>query len=283
MTITIIGLGLIGGSIALDLKSQLCLNVIGVDANNDHRKKALELNLVDEIMGFDQGIKIADIIIIATPVDIIEDLLPKVLNIANPKSVVTDVGSTKKRICDRIINHPNRGRFVAAHPLAGTEFSGPEAALKGLFVGKKNIICDKTLSDNEALNSVEALFASIGMITYFMNSEDHDRHLAYVSHLSHITSFALGLTVLNIEKDEKQILNLAGTGFESTARLAKSNPETWAAIFNKNQEYLIEALDGYIKYLNKFKNAVESDNLDEMKILMKHANGIKKILGQKSK
>ena len=162
--------------------------------------------------------------------------------------VVFDVGSTKLPICEALLNHPNRKNYVAAHPLAGTEFSGPEAAFKGLFNNAKNIICEKEKSSSASLNIALQIFESIGMTSNFMSPTEHDRHLAYVSHLSHVTSFSLGLTVLDIEKDEKQIFNLASTGFKSTSRLAKSNPDTWAAIFGKNKKYLGEALDSYITF-----------------------------------
>ena len=280
MNITIIGLGLIGGSIALDLRSQLCVNVIGIDANEEHRKKALNLGLVSEVLSLEQGINKADVVVIATPVDVIESLLPQVLDMINNKTVVTDVGSTKSLICESIKDHKNRGRYVAAHPLAGTEFSGPTAALKGLYVGKKNIICDKEYSDTDAVETAQQVFKSIGLTSYFMNSREHDRHLAYVSHLSHVTSFTLGLTVLDIEKDEKQIFNLASTGFESTARLAKSNPATWAAIFDKNNDFLVEAIDGYINQLQKFKKAIASKNTYDMKTMMSEANEIKRVLSK---
>jgi len=278
MTITIIGLGLIGGSIALDLRSQLCISVLGVDNNKVHQKEAIDLGLVDGIVSLAEGISVADVVIVATPVDSIEYLLPTVLDEISNSTIVTDVGSTKGAICQQVAQHRNRNRYVAAHPLAGTEFSGPQAALAGLFRGKKNIICDRELSDSEAVDKVQALFSSIGMTTYFMNSTEHDRHLAYVSHLSHVTSFTLGLTVLDIEQDERQIFNLASTGFESTARLAKSNPKTWAAIFDRNSEYVTEALDGYIAKLTAFRAAIHDKDTAMMIDLMAEANDIKRVL-----
>jgi len=204
--------------------------------------------------------------------------LPQILDTVGPKTVVIDVGSTKSDICEVVKNHPNRGQFVAAHPLAGTEFSGPEAALKGLFADAKNIICEKEKSNATALETALQVFESMGMKTLFMSPEEHDRHLAYVSHLSHVTSFSLGLTVLDIEKDEKQIFNLASTGFRSTSRLAKSNPQTWKAIFGRNRKYLGEALEGYIKTLTEFKNAIQENDIDKMELMMKEANDIKRIL-----
>ena len=278
MNVTIVGLGLIGGSMAKDLRSQLCLNVYGVDTKPDHQRQALELGLVEQCLTLEEGVRKADVVILATPVDVIEIILPQVLDLADENTTVIDTGSTKASICQQIKDHKNRNRFVAAHPLAGTEFSGPQAALKGLYQGKKNIICDKSHSDTSAVDTAVEVFDSMGMTTYFLESKEHDRHMAYVSHLSHVTSFTLGLTVLHIEKDEKQIFNLASTGFESTARLAKSNPDTWTAIFDKNNEYLLEALDGYIDHLQKFRKAIEQSDKPNMKAMMAEANGIKRVL-----
>lgn len=280
MKIAVVGLGLIGGSIAKDLKAQINVDVTGVDNSEKHCKAALNLGLVHSISSIDKMALDLDVIILATPVDVIESLLPQILSMIREDTVVIDVGSTKSDICGAISNHPNRSQYVAAHPLAGTEFSGPEAAFKGLFNNAKNIICEKEKSSEVAMHMALQIFESIGMTTHFMSPEEHDRHLAYVSHLSHVTSFSLGLTVLDIEKDEKQIFNLASTGFKSTSRLAKSNPNTWAAIFGKNRKYVGEALDGYIKTLTKFKSAIESNDHDAMVKLMSDANDIKRVLNQ---
>ena len=278
MKVGVVGLGLIGGSIARDLKAQINVTVYGVDQSADHCAKALELGLVHKIVSIGDVTLEADVIIIATPVDVIEYLLPQILDTVGPQTVVIDVGSTKSDICKIVNNHINRSQFVAAHPLAGTEFSGPESAIKGLFVDAKNIICEKEKSNSKALETAFAVFESMGMNTLFMTAEEHDRHLAYVSHLSHVTSFSLGLTVLEIEKDEKQIFNLASTGFRSTSRLAKSNPNTWKAIFGRNRKYLGEALDGYIKTLTEFRNAIEDNDIAKMEEMMTEANKIKRIL-----
>ncbi|MBK9734863.1 MAG: prephenate dehydrogenase [Saprospiraceae bacterium] len=278
MKITVIGLGLIGGSIARDLKSQLNIKVFGVDLSEQHQQLAFELGLVHEIASLDDGLKDADIVIVSIPVDKIEGLLPDILDKISSRTTVIDVGSTKHEICLSIASHHKRNRFVAAHPLAGTEYSGPSAALKGLFQNKKNIICDSDKSDKDALESALKLFESLGMITTFMASEEHDKHLAYISHLSHVSSFMLGLTVLDIEKDESQIFDLAGTGFESTVRLAKSNPKTWAAIFSKNKKYVLEALDSYINHLENFRTLILNDDVENTEKLMTFSNDIKRIL-----
>lgn len=278
MKITVIGLGLIGGSIAKDLKSQLNVKVYGIDSSESHQKLALDHGLVHEIVSLDEGLKLADIVILAIPVDKIEGILPNILDQIDQKTTVIDVGSTKSDICNAISLHPRRSRFVAAHPLAGTEFSGPTAALKGLFQNKKNIITEPEKSDADALESAQKVFESLGMVTSFMTAEEHDKHLAYVSHLSHVSSFMLGLTVLDIEKDEKQIFDLASTGFESTVRLAKSNPKTWSAIFGKNKKYLLEALDSYIVHLENFRHHIRENDTEETEKLMHRSNDIKRIL-----
>jgi prephenate dehydrogenase len=280
MLISVIGLGLIGGSIARDLRDQMSVTVWGVDASESHAEQAMTLGLVHEIKTIDEAIEHSDIILVAVPVDKIETVLPMILDRISTTTTVIDVGSTKAEICATVDRHPNRGRFVAAHPLAGTEFSGPQAALKGLFVEKKNIICDAEKCDTVALENALKLFKSIGLNTLFMSSEEHDKHLAYVSHLSHVSSFMLGLTVLDIEQDEKQIFDLAGTGFESTVRLAKSNPKTWSAIFSKNQKYLLEALQSYIDHLENFKNQIAAKEVAEMEKLMTDSNEIKRILNK---
>lgn len=278
MKITIVGLGLIGGSIAKDLNSQINVEVLGVDVNETHCKEAIELNLITKIITLDEALIISDVIIFAVPVDVLERMLPDVLDKISTNQVLIDVGSTKLLIAEAVLNHPKRGRFVAAHPLAGTEFSGPQAAMRGLFIGKKNIVCDQELSDPDALTKAIKIFESIGLVQMFMNAAEHDKHMAYVSHLSHVTSFMLGLTVLDIERDEKQIFNLAGTGFESTVRLAKSNPNTWSPIFIKNKKNISAALEQYISWLQKFKSALDQEDIETIKSYMVAANDIKRVL-----
>jgi prephenate dehydrogenase len=279
MKIGVIGLGLIGGSLARDLRSQIHVEVYGIDNNVEHQKKAIQLGLVDDIKDIFYAERECDVLILAVPVNAIESMLPEILDRIGQK-ILIDVGSTKSAICKSVQNHKNRGRYIAAHPLAGTEYSGPEAALKGLFQGKKNIICDQELTDEDALKTALDIFESVGLNTYFMTPEEHDKHLAYVSHLSHVSSFMLGLTVLDIEKDEKQIFNLASTGFESTVRLAKSNPKTWQAIFMKNKKYVSEALTSYIDLLTNFKEALDSSNEELLQKYMEEANAIKRILNK---
>lgn len=276
--VTVIGLGLIGGSIAIDLKHQLNVKVLGVDNNSAHQAEAKDLGLVHEVVSLEEGQAQADIIIIAVPVDAAESVLANVLDNVGTHQVVLDMGSTKGNICKAVESHANRGRYVAAHPLAGTEFSGPKAAIRHLFQGKRNIICEKAKSDSDALATAVSVIESLGMETYYLAPQEHDRHLAYVSHLSHITSFALSKTVLDIEQDEAQIFNLASTGFASTVRLAKSSPSTWAPIFQKNKDHLSVALNNYIKQLIVFKEALDSDDKEGTLAFMEDANQIIRVL-----
>lgn len=277
MTITIIGTGLIGGSLAIGLRG-FQTKIIGVDKNKEHTKIALEMGLVDAILGLKEAVKISELIILAIPVDSAREILPQILDEINNETVVVDMGSTKVGICKAVENHPKRRNFVAAHPIAGTEYSGPKAAIHGLFNDKVAIIADKEFSADFALQTVEKMFKLLNMRVIYLSSETHDLHIAYVSHLSHISSFTLGLTVLEIEKDESQIFNMAGSGFASTVRLAKSSPEMWAPIFEQNAQHLSEALDIYIENLKKFKYVIENKLCDDAKVMMKKANKIKKIL-----
>jgi len=279
MKTTVIGLGLIGGSMALDLrKAGIATKIVGVDLNPANAEKAVALGLVDAIEREDTAIATADLIILAIPVNALSHLLPRILDTIKKHAVVLDTGSTKRMICRAIANHPNRGQFVASHPIAGTENSGPEAAFEGLFKGKTNIICEKEKSAAEALALAEKIFSAFGMNTIFMEPEEHDKHVAYVSHLSHVSSFLLGQTVLDIERDEKNIFALAGSGFASTVRLAKSSPDMWAPIFEQNAEFLSQALLEYIMHLQKFQYYLMKRDGKELQRIMKDANRIREIL-----
>jgi len=278
MQIGIIGIGLIGGSIAKDLYNQIGIEVIGYDTSPSHCETALHLQLVHRIESIEYITEKCETIIIAVPVDIIANILPLILDKISDKQLVLDVGSTKQKICAKVKAHPHRNRYVAAHPLAGTEFSGPEAAISGLFRNKKNIICERALSAKDAVDLSLKIFQSLGMHTYFLGPQEHDKHLAYVSHLSHVSSFMLGLTVLDLEKDEKQIFNLASTGLTSTVRLAKSSPKTWSAIFENNSKYVEEALENYISHLENFLQLLKQKDTKASYQLMEEANDIKRVL-----
>jgi prephenate dehydrogenase len=279
MKTTIVGLGLIGGSIAIDLrKSGIATELIGIDLNTVHAVKALELGLVDKIETEDKAIATADLIILAIPVSALSQLLPSILDSINKTATVIDTGSTKASICRAVSLHPHRSQFVAAHPIAGTENSGPEAAFSGLFRSKTNIICEKEKSSDHALSVAEKVFGALGMNTINMEPEEHDKHVAYVSHLSHVSSFLLGQTVLDIERDEKNIFALAGSGFSSTVRLAKSSPDMWAPIFEQNAEYLSQALLEYIMHLQKFQYHLMKRDVKELHKAMTEANQIRRVL-----
>jgi prephenate dehydrogenase len=280
MTIAGIGIGLIGGSMMIDLRKRgYADKIIGVDSNIQHQNIALLCGLVDETTSLENAIDRSDLIILCAPVDSNSTLLPKILNrIGGTSKVVTDMGSTKADIAAKSKNNPYRGRYVAAHPMAGTEFSGPMAAHSRLFDYKTAIICDPELSDPDALNIVKEMFNVLKMKLVTMNSNDHDVHVAYVSHISHITSFSLALCVLDKEHEEENILTLAGGGFESTVRLAKSSGETWAPIFSENSEYIIEVMDTYIEKMNLFRKLIAEKDIRGLKSIMDEANKIQKIL-----
>jgi len=280
MTIAVVGIGLIGGSLMVDLRKRgFADKVIGVDINVRHQNIALLTGLVDEIDTLEGAIDKSDLIILSTPVSTNCKMLPLILDkIEGTKKVVTDMGSTKASIARASAGHKARGRYVAVHPMAGTEYSGPLAAIGKLFDYKTAIICDKELSDTDAIDTIERMLAVINMKKVYMNSTDHDIHVAYVSHISHITSFSLALSVLEKEQQEENILTLAGGGFESTVRLAKSNGETWAPIFIENADYIIEVLDTYIEKMNAFRKKIKEKDIEGLKGLMEEANKIRKIL-----
>lgn len=282
MKTTIIGLGLIGGCMALDLrKAGIATSLTGVDMSESNAALALELGLVDEILPEGEAIAKAELIILAIPVNALHAFLPSVLDEAKKDAVIIDAGSTKTSICKSVASHPKRQQFVAAHPIAGTENSGPKAAFHGLFKDKTNIICESELSSTHALTVAQKVFDKLGMKTIFMNPEEHDRHVAYVSHLSHVSSFLLGQTVLDIERDEKNIFNLAGSGFASTVRLAKSSPEMWAPIFEQNVEHLSQALLEYIMHLQRFHYHLMKKDTKELLRIMSKANEIRRVLDKK--
>ena len=274
-----IGLGLIGGSLALELKKVTWSTIYGVDNNPEHLQKALELGLIYKKENI-EIVKNVDIVIIAVPVNVIPILAVQVLDLINENTLVFDVGSTKRGVCEAVKNHTKRKNYVAVHPISGTEFSGPEAAIYNLFTDKVNIICEQHLSSKEMVQRVVSLFEKIKMRNVFMDSaEQHDKHIAYVSHLSHISSFMLGKTVLEIEPDEENIFNMAGSGFRSTVRLAKSSPAMWTPIFLQNKDNILKSLTEYIKNLETFKQLISDGSSDEVYDVMQNTNRIKNILG----
>lgn len=273
----VIGLGLIGGSMALELKKRTNYKVLGIDADTTHLKKALSLGIIDEQTDY-ANLGSAEVIVVAVPVDIIPKVVNKVLDVVSDETLVFDVGSVKNEICEAVATHPNRKNYVAAHPLAGTEFSGPEAAIYNLFDEKVNIICETEKSDWKILDKAISLFKILNMRIKMMNPVEHDRHIAYVSHLSHVSSFMLGKTVLEIEKNEQHIFDMASTGFASTVRLAKSASSTWTPIFMQNKTNVLRALEEYIKNLTEFKVLLENEDKSGLDETMNNTNYIKTIL-----
>lgn len=279
MKITIIGVGLIGGSIALTLKEKkFAGKIYGIDKNEDNIKKALELGIIDEECDLDTAIKKSQVIILAIPVDAIKLLLPSILEKINKQQIIIEMGSTKEQILGGVNSHENRGRLVAAHPMAGTEYSGPEAAIRDLFLDRTMVLCDVKNSDEDALELVESMCEALEMKIIFMNAKEHDLHTAYVSHISHITSFALALTVLEKEKSQGRIFELAAGGFESTVRLAKSSPEMWVPIFKQNRDNVLEVLTEHIKQLQNMHDVLASEDYEAFKKLIKRSNKIRRII-----
>ena len=276
--IYIIGVGLIGGSLALDIKNKRPeVKVYGIDKSEDHINQALELGVIDHKATFEDLDK-ADLVVLAIPVDASVSVLPDVLDKISDFTLVADVGSTKSDICKVVANHPRRRNFLAMHPIAGTEFSGPKAAIRDLFNQKTNIICEVEKTAFKLQEKAVGLFTEIGMRMRYMNPESHDKHIAYVSHLSHISAFMLGKTVIEKEKNERDIFDMAGSGFESTVRLAKSSPAMWTPIFKQNKTNVVETLEDYIANLTQFKNLLENDDFEGVFNEMKDTNYIKQIL-----
>ena len=278
MKIGIIGLGLIGSSLALKIDEIYNdIYIYGEDICKSNLNYAIENNIINNKLEEKDYSKL-DVLFLAIPVDGILDVLSTILDKVGQNTLVVDLGSTKMPICDLVNNNQNRSKFLAAHPIAGTEFSGPMSAESSLFNNKTIILCETEKTENKLLNIAKELFLSIGMNIKEMKADEHDKHIAYVSHLSHITSFMLGKTVMDKEKDEETIYDMAGSGFESTVRLGKSSPSMWTPIFHQNKKNIVDALDEYLKNIKNFKHLIETDNLSEMFNEMKEINGIKNIL-----
>jgi prephenate dehydrogenase len=278
-----IGLGLIGGSMAIDLKLLFPeATIIGIDVNEAHLEQAFQLKIIDQIATFEQISK-ADLVIVAVPVDISLSIVQQVLDLISDTAIVFDVGSTKTLICETLTNHPKRRNFIATHPIAGTEFSGPTAAKKGLFENKTNIICEVEKTAFKLQEQVLDIFKKLGMNIRYMEPKSHDKHIAYMSHLSHISSFMLGKTIIDKEKDEQDIFDMAGSGFESTVRLAKSSPAMWTPILKQNKKHIIKSLEEYINNLTLFKTHLINDDYQAVFNEMQNVNKIKDILAVSSR
>jgi prephenate dehydrogenase len=278
MKVVVIGIGLIGGSMAWDIKKAYAhTEIAGIDTNSEHVKKAIELGLISSV-GDEKAIKRADVVILSIPVDTAVEVLPHLLDTVSDQAVVIDVGSTKSLICKKVQEHPKRRNYLACHPIAGTEFSGPTAAMEGLFNEKTNIICEVEKTAFKLQEKALDIFSKLGMRIRYMNPEAHDKHIAYMSHLSHISSFMLGKTVIEKEKNERDIFDMAGSGFESTVRLAKSSPAMWTPIFEQNKENVVETLKEYIQNLEEFKQKLIKNDFDGIFKEMDDTNKIKEIL-----
>lgn len=279
MKVGIIGLGLIGGSMAIDLKRKgFADEVLGVESDPVNAAAAQKIGLIDRVVTLDECRKESDVIVLAVPVGAAAKLLPEILDMIEGHQIVTDVCSTKERLVSVVHGHPARRRYVPSHPMAGTEYSGPWAAMPGLFDGHACIICDPENSDPEAVALVEKLYTMLNMRTIEMSSVSHDVHTAYVSHISHITSFALALTVLDKEKDEKHIFDLASGGFSSTVRLAKSSPDMWTPILAQNKDNILQVMDTYIEKMNAFRQAIADGDEAGVRELIEDANRIRRII-----
>jgi len=277
--VTIVGVGLISGSFAFALKDKgYAKKIIGVSRTKASTDKALELGIIDEALPLEEAVTQSDFIYVAIPVDATIPVMKQIMDLATDKQIVADAGSTKFVLCKALADHPMRKRFVATHPMWGTEYSGPEAAVRGAFKDRSCVICEKEKSDEDAVSTVENIYKSLGMHIAYMDPENHDIHAAYVSHISHITSFALANTVLEKEKEEDAIFELAGGGFESTVRLAKSSPAMWAPIFMQNRENVLDVLNEHISQLRKFKSCLEKENYEYLVELMENANKITRII-----
>ena len=279
MRVAVIGLGLIGGSFALALRAKgLAHDIVGVESNTKNADRALALGIVEEVLPLQEAICGTDLIAIAVPVDAIPQIAIKVLNKVEPNQIVIDMGSTKEELCEIVSRHPSRNRFVATHPMWGTEFSGPDAATADSFAGRNVVICEAEQSDADAVECVENIYRELGMSVLEMGAEEHDTHAAYVSHISHITSFILSTTVLEKEREVDTIFNLAGGGFDSTVRLAKSSADTWIPIFTQNKYNVLDVLREYIHQLNLFRKALEKDDKAALRDSIEKANQIKRVL-----
>ncbi len=270
---------MISGSFALALKDKgFVKHVIGVSRTKASEQKALDLGLIDEALPLEEAVKKADLIYVAIPVDATVPMMQKIMDMVTEKQIVVDAGSTKAVLCAALKDHPMRSRFVATHPMWGTEYSGPEAAVHNAFAGRACVICEKEKSDAAAVEIIENIYRALGMNIVYMDAVNHDVHAAYISHISHITSFALANTVLEKEKEEDAIFELAGGGFESTVRLAKSSPAMWAPIFMQNRDNVLDVLNEHISQLRKFKACLEKENMEYLYELMENANKIRRVL-----
>ena len=256
MNIAIVGLGLMGGSLALSLKKLDFIDtIVGSDHNAEHQKSALELKLVDKFVEFKE-LKNYDVIFLAIPVNGVIESLKKLTDVDETTTII-DLGSTKDKIVSSV--PPSiRKNFVAAHPMTGTENFGPTAAVEGLYDDKVVVLCD--LEDSGELQRTRArkIFKALNMKKYFMKADEHDRHAAFISHMPHAISYSIANTVMK-QENKHNILALAAGGFRSMSRLAKSSPDMWEDIFKQNKSNLLEAIDLFEKELANIKENIKND------------------------
>ncbi|TDM00558.1 MAG: prephenate dehydrogenase [Flavobacteriaceae bacterium] len=279
MKVCVVGTGLMGGSLALDLKNKkLASHIVGVNRSFESNQWALDHGLVDQILPLEEAVLGVDLVVLSIPIDILNQMLPRVLDLIEPQTILIDLGSTKEGICKLVENHPKRSSYVATHPICGTENSGPSAAILDLYKDKICILCETSKSNPKAVEKVEKMFKEIGSSLIYMGAKEHDLHIAYVSHLSHVSSFALASAVLDKEKDTQNIFNMAGSGFASTVRLAKSSPQMWVPIFLNNKENLLESIDRFTQELSILRESIEKENQEKLLQYLKNANQIRKFL-----
>ena len=276
--VLLVGVGLINGSFSLALKNRRDVEFAGSDLSEEHLTIAKERGIIDQSFSLEEGISWADFILVGTPVHAIKEILPKVLDLVREDQLVVDFGSTKETICKAVAGHARRANFLAAHPISGTEHSGPDAAFGALFQDKNLIICEKEQTNALLLEDFLSLAKSVGFYFTFMSAQEHDRHLAYISHLSHISSYVLSNTVLQKEKDGEVILDLAGSGFESTVRLAKSSPAMWSSIFNENKQQVLDSIKAYQAELDELKSMIENEEVEKVSKYLEEGRKIRKIL-----
>ncbi len=280
MNVYIIGIGLIGGSLGLSMRSRgIASSIIGSDSSAENEAIALEEGIIDRAASLDEGLEVADVVILSTPVSVAPSLAVKILNKLKPHQLLLDVGSIKGEICEMVSMHALRSQFVATHPMWGTEYSGPKAAQRDAFDGSTVVLCDSEQSSEHALQVATKIYQQLGMNIIEMNSEEHDLHAAYISHISHITSFALALTVLEKEREEQHIFDMAATGFESTVRLAKSSHSTWIPVLLRNKYNVLDVLREHIHQLQLLRKAIERDDAKGLEEMISRANTIQRIIG----
>ncbi|MEM6737810.1 MAG: prephenate dehydrogenase [Bacteroidota bacterium] len=278
MNVLLVGVGLINGSFSLALRNRKDITFGGCDLSKEHLDKAKKLAIIDQVFELEEGVGWADFVLLGTPVDVIKQMLPEILDTISSDQLVVDFGSTKGTICKMVQSHQNRRSFLAAHPIAGTEHSGPEAAFEELFIGQNLIICERDRTNKSLTEDFLSLAKAAGFYFTFMSAEEHDRHLAYISHLSHISSYVLSNTVLQKEKDGEVILDLAGSGFESTVRLAKSSPAMWSSIFKENKYMVLDSITAYQAELEELKKLIETGDNDKLGTYLEEGRKIRKIL-----